>query len=77
MLKNSSLKQGNAAAFWVVRVTWCCSLVLGLSACSSGYILRAAYEETKILLGRQSIDSVIDNPASHDNERSKLKLVNN
>ncbi len=43
--------------------------------CSPGYILRAGYEEAKILSRRQPIDAVIAAPATDTATRAKLELV--
>jgi hypothetical protein len=43
--------------------------------CSPGYILRAGYEEAKILSRRQPIDAVIAAPATDAATRAKLELV--
>lgn len=46
-----------------------------LSSCSPFYVLRAAYVESGILLRRQSIDKVVADPETTDEERGKLQLV--
>jgi predicted aminopeptidase len=51
------------------------SLVLFLSACSPGYVMRAAYEQSKILLARRPIDQVVQDVATVDEDRRKLELV--
>jgi predicted aminopeptidase len=48
---------------------------LYLSACSPGYVLRAAYEQAKIMSKRQKIDSVIEDPSTPPLDRQKLILV--
>lgn len=47
------------------------------TGCSTGYIIRAAYEQSKILLSRKSIDKIIADPSSDFDEEKikKLKLV--
>ena len=49
------------------------SLVLG--ACSPGYVLQAAYHQSKILLGRRQIEQVILDPDTPQEEREKLRVV--
>lgn len=48
---------------------------LALSGCSPFYVLRAAYEEGRILAGRRKIESVIEDPRTTAAEREKLMLV--
>jgi len=45
------------------------------AGCSPGYVVRAAYEQSKILLARRPIADVLEDPASTVEERIKLKLV--
>ncbi len=49
--------------------------VFALTSCSPFYVLRAAYEESKILLAREDIQDVIDSSPSDEEEREKLTLV--
>ena len=51
------------------------ALPLAAGACSPGYVLRAAWEEAKILNRRQPIARVIANPATDSATRAKLALV--
>lgn len=44
-------------------------------ACSPGYVLRAAWEEAKILSRRRSIAEVLDDPGVDPQTRAKLELV--
>lgn len=48
---------------------------LVLSACSPLYILEAAYEEGRILAGREKITDVLADPATPDMTRSRLLTV--
>lgn len=48
---------------------------LALSACSPGYVMRAAYEESKILLRRQRIDDLLADPNTDQNTKVKLQVV--
>lgn len=49
--------------------------VLTLAACSPTYVLRAGWEEAKILARRQSIEKLVANPATPPEKRGKLALV--
>jgi len=44
-------------------------------ACSPVYVIRAGFEEAKILSRRRPISSVIEDPATSGETRSKLRLV--
>ncbi|HEY7557348.1 MAG TPA: aminopeptidase [Candidatus Binatia bacterium] len=46
-----------------------------ISACSPFYVIRAAYEEGKILWRRQSIADLLQRPEINDDTQEKLKLV--
>ncbi len=52
-------------------------VLLGSSAlaCSPGYVLRAAWEEARILSRRQDMDETLNDPALDDLTRGKLELV--
>lgn len=50
-------------------------LIFGLTACNPFYVLRAAYEESKILLKRQDIQSLLEDPATDAALKKKLQLV--
>lgn len=50
-------------------------LLLLTTACSPGYILRAAYEEAKILSRRQPIRALVEDPSVPVERREKLALV--
>jgi len=55
---------------------WLLSLILiATSGCSPCYVLQAAYEQSKILLNREDIQSVISSPHTSREEQQKLKLV--
>lgn len=45
------------------------------ASCSPGYVLRAGWEEARILAGRQPIDTVIDDSTISPELRGKLDLV--
>jgi len=49
--------------------------LLTLSGCSAGYVLRAAYEQSKIIVGRRQINLVMLDPDTTAEEREKLQLV--
>ena len=58
------------------RHRWYLLLVLSLlPACSPAYVLRAGYEEAKILWRRQPITEVLSRPDIDAKTRSKLELV--
>ena len=64
----------------IVIVKLLCILIVGatalvLSSCSPGYVLQAAYEQSKILVGRRQIDQVILDSETPEEEREKLRLV--
>jgi predicted aminopeptidase len=46
-----------------------------LSGCSPSYVIRAAYEQSKILLSRRPIEEVIQDPKTSQDERTKLAYV--
>lgn len=46
-----------------------------VAACSPGYVLRAAYEQGKILSARRSIADVLKDPATPAEQREKLQIV--
>lgn len=60
-----------AAATLIVATLLCCAL----SACSAGYILRAAYEQGRILARREKISSVIADATTPESDREKLIIV--
>lgn len=49
--------------------------VWALSACSPGYVLRAAYEEARILAARSPIEKRLGDDQAPEEERRKLALV--
>ena len=51
----------------------CCALMP--AACSPVYVIRAGFEEAKILSRRRPISSVIEDPGTSGKTRSKLQLV--
>jgi predicted aminopeptidase len=55
-----------------ILVVLCTLLVSG---CSPVYVLRAGFEEARILSRRRPISSVIEDPATSGETRSKLQLV--
>lgn len=56
------------------RLLWCITMLI-LTGCSPTYVLRAAYEQSRILLARERIDAVIADPATDAEARSKLTAV--
>jgi predicted aminopeptidase len=59
------------------RVMVVCAAVAlaGASACSPEYVLRGAYEHSKILLARRDIPAVIEDPTTAPENREKLRIV--
>lgn len=49
--------------------------VVGCGGCSPSYVLRAAYEETRILWSREPIDEVLEREDLSEEERAKLELI--
>ncbi len=49
--------------------------LLSLNSCSPIYVIRAAYEESKILLASRDIKAVLQNRNTTEQERHKLTLV--
>jgi predicted aminopeptidase len=58
----------------VARMLVLC-LCSSVTACSPFYVMRAAYEQGKILAGRRDIQSVIDDKETSEADRQKLSLV--
>lgn len=58
-----------------MRLTLVLLLALLTSACSPGYVLRAAYEEAKILSRREPIRELVEDPSTPPERREKLALV--
>ncbi len=50
-------------------------LATTLAACSPGYVLRAAWEEARILARRRPIAEILDDPAVDMDTRARLELV--
>ena len=46
-----------------------------LAGCSPGYVLRAAWEEARILANRRPIADMLDDPSVDERTRAKLELV--
>ncbi|NLE88280.1 MAG: aminopeptidase, partial [Myxococcales bacterium] len=61
------------------RRLWIALVVLAVSlaslTCSPFYVMRAGIEEAKILSRREPIDRLIESPATKEEERRKLALV--
>jgi predicted aminopeptidase len=51
------------------------ALGASLLSCSPGYVLRAAWEEARILARRQPIMEVLNDPSLDAETRGKLELV--
>jgi predicted aminopeptidase len=50
-------------------------VVVGFASCSPTYVLRAGWEEARILAGRRPIQAALDDPRVSDELRGKLSLV--
>ena len=51
------------------------AILLLLTACNPFYVMRAAYEESRILFKRQSIEKLIADPKTPATQKHKLELV--
>lgn len=51
------------------------ALASSLISCSPGYVLRAAWEETRILARRRPIEDVLNDPSLDETTRGKLETV--
>ena len=73
----ASGKELSRRALWRRRVIGCCAIALTalLSACSPLYVMRAAYEEGKILWRRQPIADFLQKPDVAPETEEKLRLV--
>lgn len=59
----------------LLSAAFCCLLACLLFACSPTYVLRAGYEEAKILWHRRPIEEVLRRPDLDATTREKLELV--
>jgi len=50
-------------------------LTSSLSGCAAGFVMRAGYEEAKILLGKESIEEILDDSEFDKETKTKLALV--
>jgi len=64
-------RRGRRAAALAAAV----ALALSLAGCAAGYVVRAAYEEARLLWRRQPIDQLLARDALEPAMRSKLELV--
>jgi predicted aminopeptidase len=53
----------------------CIAAMISLSACSPGYVLRAGWEEAKILTSRRPIHEIVHDTTTPAKLRDKLRLV--
>lgn len=61
---------------WTVLMVVLAAGILGsCTACSPGYVMRGAYEQGKILIGRRDISKVIEDPGVSQDNREKLQVV--
>src|SRR5690349_14529960 len=59
----------------VALVLLLAAVAVTVSSCSPGYVIRAAWEEMKILRRRQPIAKMVADPRTEPQTREKLKLV--
>jgi predicted aminopeptidase len=59
----------------LARVMLSLTVAFHVTGCSPGYVVRAAYEQSKILLARRPLDEVIADPKTSADERLKLEFV--
>src|SRR5678815_1810294 len=69
----SPLRRGSKQLFWLSAVSVVIAAVL--PGCSPLYVLRAAYEEGKILWRREPISDFVDSAGVQADTQEKLKLV--
>ena len=67
------VRQRFKQVFWLAAVSLAAAAIF--PGCSPLYVLRAAYEEGKILWRREPIADVLDNPDVQADTQEKLKLV--
>ena len=58
-----------------ITFSWLLAVLLLLSGCSPMYVLRAGYEEAKILWSRRPIEDILRRPTLDPATREKLQLV--
>lgn len=58
-----------------LKLNYLLAVLLTLSGCSAGFILQSAYEQSKILLNRESIPKVLESPETSPEDKRKLLLV--
>lgn len=59
----------------MVVLTLCAALALCCATCSPMYVMRAGWEESRILWKRQPIDQLVDSPQTTEELREKFRLV--
>jgi predicted aminopeptidase len=65
-----------ATGYWLLTTNyWFLTPLALLSGCSPTYVLRAGYEEAKILWSREPIEDVLRRPNLDEDRREKLELV--
>lgn len=50
-------------------------IAVTLCGCSPGYVIRAAYEQSKILMHREDIDEALNDPSVSEENKEKLRYV--
>ena len=66
---------GGVVGALAFRVLLLASVGIALAGCSAGYVVRAGYEEAKILWRREPIDQVLTHPDLDTDVRRKLETV--
>ena len=61
--------------FQFVKYLLFMALLLSQFACSPFYVMRAGYEQSKILLAREEIEDVVAKPETSSDEKGKLERV--
>ena len=60
---------------WYLPLSLAVGMIFSLAGCSPTYVVRAGWEEAKILLGRESIEKLIESPNTDPETAEKFKLV--
>ncbi len=67
--------RGSSAVWVLLSAVLLIGTVLVCTGCSGGYLMRAAFEQSKILLSRRQIQNVIHDPETLPEQRQKLEVV--
>lgn len=72
-MRRPSLRTSSRSSLFLALGLW--PLVLSFTSCSPTYVLRAGYEEARILWRRQPIERLLQDPAIEATTRTKLETV--